>query len=53
MELNTVLELVKAGFTKDEIMQMAQPTTTAPNPEPVQIAMDLPEPKAEPIFYVT
>lgn len=48
MELNTVLELVKAGFTKDEIMQMAQPTTTAPNPEPIQVAMDLPEPKAEP-----
>lgn len=40
MELNTVLELVKAGFTKDEIMQMAQPSHTHAHPvpagEPVQ-----------------
>ena len=35
MELNTILELVKAGFTKDEIMQMAQPTTPDPNQQPV------------------
>lgn len=49
MELNTVLELVKAGFTKDEIMQMAQPTTTVPNPEPVQVKMDIPEPQTEPV----
>ena len=49
MELNTVLELVKAGFTKDEIMQMEPPTTAVPNTEPVQIEMELPAPKAEPI----
>ena len=36
MELNTILELVKAGFTKDEIMQMEQPTNPAPVTEPVQ-----------------
>lgn len=48
MELNTILELVKAGFTRDEIMQMAQPTPTVSNPEPVQMEMDLPEQKAEP-----
>ena len=36
MELNTILELVKAGFTKDEIMQMAQPTNPVPVAEPVQ-----------------
>ena len=52
MELNTILELVKAGFTKDEIMQMEQPTQTAPvqtpveeqntNPTTVQLQMDLP-----------
>ena len=42
MELNTILELVKAGFTKDEIMQMAQTTESNPNPEPVQMAMDIP-----------
>ena len=40
MELNTILELVKAGFTKDEIMQMAQQTTPNPNPEPVQTPVD-------------
>ena len=48
MELNTILELVKAGFTKDEIMQMAQPTDSNPNPEPVQIAMDIPPQTTEP-----
>ena len=48
MELNTILELVKAGFTKDEIMQMAQPTVQNPNPEPVQPANENPAPVAEP-----
>ena len=41
MELNTILELVKAGFTKDEILQMKTPTETKPD-EPKE------EPKAEP-----
>ena len=49
MELNTILELVKAGFTKDEIMQMAQPTESNPNPEPVQMAMDIPPKDKEPV----
>ena len=59
MELNTILELVKAGFTKDEIMHMAQPTQTTPNPtpvaeqntdpEPVQLQMDLPAPTPKPV----
>lgn len=48
MELNTILELVKAGFTHDEIMQMAQPTESNPNPEPVQMAMDIPAQASEP-----
>lgn len=48
MELNTILELVKAGFTKDEIMQMAQPTTTVTNPEPVPEQTETPAPSAEP-----
>ena len=48
MELNTILELVKAGFSKDEIIQLAQNPGTVPNPEPVQMAMDLQEPTAEP-----
>lgn len=47
MELTTVLELVKAGFTKDEIMQMAQPQTPVTNPEPVPVAQT--EPIAEPV----
>lgn len=49
MELNTIIELVKAGFTKDEIMQMEQSTPAVPNQEPVQMEMDLPAPEAEPV----
>lgn len=48
MELNTILELVKAGFTKDEIMQMAQPTNPNTNPEPVQTPVDIPAQETEP-----
>ena len=48
MELNTILELVKAGFTKDEIMQMAQPTTPVTNPEPVPSDVEPPAPTPEP-----
>lgn len=48
MELNTILELVKAGFTKDEIMQMAPPTTQNPNTEPVQAPVSTPAPEQEP-----
>ena len=48
MELNTVIELVKAGFTKDEIMQMAQPTAQNPNTEPVQTPVNTPAPEPEP-----
>ena len=48
MELNTILELVKAGFTKDEIMQMAQPTTQNPNPDPVPTAVSEPTQTPEP-----
>ena len=51
MELNTILELVKAGFNHDEIMQMAQTQTPVTNPEPVQMAVDTPaqETKPEPV----
>ena len=48
MELNTILELVKAGFNHDEIMQMAQPTTPVTNPEPVPMAVDTPVQETEP-----
>lgn len=47
MELTTVLELVKAGFTRDEIMQMAQPQTSVPNPESVQTPVTNTEPTTE------
>lgn len=48
MELNTVLELVKAGFTKDEIMQMAQPQTPVTDPVPAVEPVATPVPVAEP-----
>lgn len=48
MELNTILELVKAGFTKDEIMQMAQPTPAESNTVPVQSPVETPVQETEP-----
>lgn len=48
MELNTILELVKAGFTKDEIMQMEQPKPTDPNPQPVPVPVENPPQPTEP-----
>ena len=53
MELKTVLELVKAGFTKDEIVQMDSQTSPASNPDPVQIAMDIPAQEAQPVSAPT
>ena len=47
MELNDIITLVKAGYTKNEIMQMEQPDPTPVDSEPVQLAMDLPAPAAE------
>ena len=49
MELNTILELVKAGFTKDEIMQMAQTTSPDANPEPIQTTVVTPAQEPKPI----
>ena len=49
MELNDILELVKAGFTKDEIMQMAKPEHSDPNPAPVPAPVDNPAPAPEPV----
>ena len=48
MELNTILELVKAGFTKDEIMQMEKPQPSDPNPVPAVEPVATPVPVAEP-----
>ena len=49
MELNTIIELVKAGFSKDDIMQMEQAETPTPDPVPVQPQTNLPEQKPEPV----
>ena len=49
MELNTVLELVKAGFTKDEVMQMEQPQTPVTDPVPAVKPVETPAPQTEPI----
>ena len=49
MELSTVLELVKAGFTKDEIMQMAQPQTPVPDAQPVPAESAKPDPEPQPV----
>lgn len=37
MELNEILALVKAGYTKDEISQMQNPNPENPNPVPVSV----------------
>ena len=47
MELTTVLELVKAGFSHDEIVQLANPTN--PNTEPVQAQVQTTAPNTEPV----
>ena len=54
MELATIMKLVEAGFTKDEILQMGQTQTAEPNPEPApvettaQVAEPAPAQVAEP-----
>ena len=52
MELSDILSLVKAGFTKDEIMQMDTPKPAEPNPQPVPAPVETnpqtPEPKPAP-----
>lgn len=57
MELNDILALVKAGFTRDEIGQMAQLKAPTPNPEPVPepvkeiapVPEPVPAPRPEPV----
>ena len=48
MELTDILSLVKAGYTREEIEHMEQPTPADPNPEPVQMQMEITEPVTEP-----
>ena len=49
MELTDIMALVKAGFTRDDIRQMEQKEPNNPNPEPVQLAMDIPAQTNEPV----
>ena len=48
MELSEVLALVKAGYTRDEINQMAQNPAPVPDTEPVQLSIDDVTPAPEP-----
>lgn len=57
MELNDILALVKAGYTREEIEQMAKPTPSDANPvpavepvaNPVAEPANLPTPVVEPV----
>lgn len=48
MELNDVLALVKAGYTREEITQMALPQTNTPDAVPVVEPVTTPSQKPEP-----
>ena len=51
MELNDILTLVKAGYTREEINQMEKPAT--PNPAPVVEPTPTPAPVVEPVAVPT
>ena len=48
MELTDIMALVKAGYTKDEISQMAQTPDPVPNADPVPAPVDKPTQANEP-----
>ena len=48
MELADIMALVKAGYTRNEIEQMAQAQTAVPNTEQLPIPDDTPTPTPEP-----
>lgn len=48
MELTDIMALVKAGYTKDEISQMAQTPNPVPNADPVPAPVDKPAQAEEP-----
>ena len=48
MELNDILSLVKAGYTREEIAQMENPQPSDPNPVPAVEPVATPVPVAEP-----
>ena len=47
MDFESMLKLVNAGFTKDEILKMTQPTPT-PEPQPTPTPEPQPTPTPEP-----
>ena len=49
MELNDIMALVKAGYTKDEIAQMDKPQPSDPNPVPAVEPVENPAPVTEPV----
>ena len=49
MELTDIMTLVKAGYTKNEIMQMEQPQTPVTDPVPAVKPVETPAPQTEPI----
>lgn len=49
MELADILTLVKAGYTKDEIIQMAQPQPVQSDPAPIPAPVENPAPDPEPV----
>lgn len=48
MELTDILSLVKAGYTREEIVQMEKPQPADPNPVPAVTPVDDPVPTPEP-----
>lgn len=48
MELNDIMQLVKAGFTKNEIMQMAPTAVSVTDTELVPVGVVSPEPVPDP-----
>lgn len=48
MELAEILQLVKAGYTKDEIAQLQALPTPTPNPEPVPVDTGAQDPEPGP-----
>lgn len=49
MELTDIIMLVKAGYTRDEIEHMAQPTPGHADPAPIPAPVENTEPDPEPV----
>ena len=45
MDINDIMVLVKAGYTKDEIAQMEKPNNDNPEPIPVVVSEPIAEPE--------